>query len=132
MAAEHPNISLLKRLDLRNLDSCADLFEPEFVWHYFNRVLPEMEGDYRGVGGLKAFFAKLAGDTSGTFRVEPLSVQAYGDELVVAHVRDHMTREGQSISLDALAIWRIVEGRIVEAWDIPAVNTVTSAQDENP
>ena len=125
MSSEHPNIVLMKKLDLRNLDECVDLFAPDFVWHYFNRELPSLEGDYTGVEGLKLFFAKLADDSDGTFKVEPLAAQAYGEELVVAHVRDTMTRDGQTMSLDALAIWRIVDGRIVEAWDIPAINTIS-------
>ncbi|WP_299664461.1 nuclear transport factor 2 family protein [uncultured Ruegeria sp.] len=125
MSSEHPNIALMKKLDLRNLDGCADLFAPDFVWHYFNRELPNLDGDYSGVEGLKTFFSKLAGDTDGTFKVEPLAIQTYGDELVVTHVRDTMIKDEQSMALDALAIWRIVDGRIAEAWDIPAINTIS-------
>ncbi|WP_299668571.1 nuclear transport factor 2 family protein [uncultured Ruegeria sp.] len=125
MTPEHSNIALMNKLDLRDLDGCAYLFAPDFVWHYFNRELPDLEGDYAGVDGLKSFFAKLAGDTDGTFKVAPLAIHAYGDELVVAHVRDTMIKDGQPMSLDALAIWRIVDGLIIEAWDIPAVNTIS-------
>ena len=44
MSEEHPNVSLLKRVDLGNLASCADLFAEDFVWHFFNARLPEGVG----------------------------------------------------------------------------------------
>lgn len=124
MSEEHPNLSLMKRLDLRNLDNCADLFAEDFVWHFFNPQLPDIQGDYAGVAGLKSFFGKLGAGTGGTFSVEPISVIPHGDELVIACVRDTMTLRGTSIEVDAVVVWRIVDGRITEAWDIPAVNTV--------
>ncbi|MBW2377899.1 MAG: nuclear transport factor 2 family protein [Deltaproteobacteria bacterium] len=112
MTEEHPNISLFKQLDLRNLGEASDLFAEDFVWHYFNSHLPDLEGDYVGLGGLQAFFEKLGGVTGGTFEVEPISITPYGDELVVA-----------PIEIDAVVVWRIVGGQIAEAWDIPAVHT---------
>ena len=37
MAEEgHPNISLLEKLDFRNLDLCTNFIAENFVWHYFN------------------------------------------------------------------------------------------------
>jgi hypothetical protein len=49
MIEEHPNISLLKRLDFANLAGAADLFAEDFVWHFFNPRLPDVEGDYFGL-----------------------------------------------------------------------------------
>jgi predicted SnoaL-like aldol condensation-catalyzing enzyme len=69
------------------------------------------------------FFEKIAGQTKGTFRVTPLSITPMGDELVVTHVKDNMTLNGQQIDIDAVVVWRIVNGKIKEAWDIPAVYT---------
>ena len=123
MSEEHPNVSLLKRLDLRNLEACADLFAADFVWHFFNDRLPDVQGDYVGLAGLKAFFDKLGAGTGGTFAVEPISVTPFGDELVVTHVRDTMTLQGTALEIDAVVVWRIVDGRLAEAWDIPAINT---------
>jgi len=123
MTKVHPNISLFKQLDLRNLGEASDLFAEDFVWHYFNSHLPDLEGDYVGLGGLQAFFEKLGGVTGGTFEVEPISVTPYGDELVVTHVRNRLVVGGAPIEIDAVVVWRIVGGRIAEAWDIPAVHT---------
>ena len=124
MTQEHANVRLLKELDIGNLAGCASLFSEDFVWHYFNPKLPELQGDYVGLAGLNDFFQKLGALTRGAFKSEPQSATAYGDELVVAHARNTLTVEGRSIETDAIVVWRIVGGRIVEAWDIPSVYTV--------
>lgn len=120
---EHANVSLLKRVDLGNLAGAADLFAEDFVWHFFNPRLPDVQGDYVGLTGLQTFFEKLGAATGGTFQVEPISITPVGDELVVTHVRDRMVVESMPIAIDAVVVWRMVGGRIAEAWDIPAVHT---------
>ncbi len=126
MTEQHPNIDLLTKLNLRDLDESAGLFSKDFVWHYFNPNLPDVQGDYAGVDGLKTFFATLATKTKGSFKVEPISATPIGDELVVTHVRDTMEFEGSSIALDAVAVWRIKDGLLAEGWDIPAIYAVTT------
>lgn len=124
MTQEHANIRLLKRLDIGNIPGSADLFSKDFVWHYCNPKWPEMHGDYVGLTGLQDFFQKLGG----TFRSEPQSIAAYGDELVVTHVRNSLVVEDALLELDAVVVWRIVGGQIIEAWDIPSVYTVSPQQ----
>lgn len=123
MTMEHSNVSLVKRLDPGNIAGCADLFAGNFVWHFFNPSLPHVQGDYVGLEGLQTFFAQLEMLTEGSFQVEPLSIFACGDELVVTHVKDRMILEGRSIEIDAVVVWRIIDDRIVEAWDIPSIYT---------
>ena len=125
MTKEHPNISLLKQLDPRTLAGAADLFAEDFVWHFFNPRLPDIQGDYVGQSGLEDFFEKLGALTGGTFQIEPISITPIGDELVVAHVKDRMILEDQPIEIDAVVVWRIVGDRIAEAWDIPSVHTAS-------
>ncbi len=126
MTAEHPNVSLLKRLDLRNLADAADLFAPDFVWHYFNSKLPDVHGDYVGLEGLQTFFRKIGAETNGTFEVTPVSVTPVGNELVVTHVRDTLTLQGEQIALDVVVVWRVVDDRLAEAWDIPSLHAMAS------
>ena len=95
----------------------------DFVWHFFNPRLPDLHGDYLGQAGLQDFFEKMGNLTEGSFKVNPVAITAVGDELVVTQVKDTMVLEGQSIEVDAVVVWRIVDGRIVEAWDIPAVHS---------
>ena len=122
MAEEHPNIALLRSVDLRDVGSAKDAFSEDFVWHFFNPKLPDVQGDYLGLAGLGSFFEKMHGRTGGSFRVEPVSITAIGDELVVTHVKDRMTLDDQDLEVDAVAVWRFVDGRITEGWDIPAVH----------
>ena len=123
MTTEHPNIALLEQVDPDNIAESTHLFAEDFVLHFFNPRLPNVQGDYVGPTGFQDFFERLAGPTGGTFQVEPISVTAIGDELVVSHVKDRMQLDGQSIEIDAVVVWRIVGGYIAEAWDIPSVYT---------
>ena len=120
----HPNLSIMNRLDIKNLDACSDVFADNFVWHYFNPKLPELEGNYQGVSGLKSFFSKMNETGNGTFQVNPVDVRAVGDELVFVQVCNQLALDDAPIEFDAIVIWRIVDGKIAEAWDIPAVHTV--------
>jgi predicted SnoaL-like aldol condensation-catalyzing enzyme len=123
MTEEHPNLALLSKLDIRDLNASAALFSDDFVWHYFNPKLPDVAGDYSGVDGLKKFFAIVAGKTGGTFKVEPISTTPIGEELIVVHARDTLELEENSITVDVVVVWRIVEGKIAEVWDIPSAFT---------
>ena len=121
---EHPNVTLLKRFDPNNIAATGDLFAEDVVWHFFNPRLPEIQGDYVGLAGISTFFEKLARLTGGaSFEITPISVTAVGDELVVVHRKHTMVLEDQQIDTDVVVVWRIVEGRISEVWDIPAVHT---------
>ncbi len=123
MTDPHPNVEVLMRLDLRDLDASAPLFSDDFVWHFFNPKLPDVQGDFVGVEGLKAFFQAMGARTNGSFDVQPVSVKPVGNELLVVHVRDTMTLDGTAVETDAVVVWRVVAGKIKEAWDIPAVFT---------
>ena len=118
MVDEHLNIQLLTRLDLGDLASAKDLFAEDVVWHYFNANLPEVQGDYVGLDGIRSFFKTISEKTRGTFKVEPVSVTAVGDELVVVHARDTLTFQDRSVALDVVVVWRFAGGRIAEVWDI--------------
>ena len=119
---EHPNVALIKRLDLRNMAAAADLFAEDVVWHFYNPRLPDIQGDYVGLTGIGDFFAKIADRSSGTFQIQPVSLTPVGDELVVAHTRNSLSLDGQQVTTDVVVVWRIVDGRITEIWDIPSVH----------
>ena len=123
MDKEHPNISLIKRLNPMNLAACKEQFAADIVWHYFNPLLPDIQGDYVGLAGLESFFEALDAITKGTFHVKPISMLPVGDELVMMQTRNTMTLEAQKIVTDVALVWRIVDGRIKEVWDIPSVYT---------
>lgn len=121
MPQPHPNLAVLGRIDVTDLPTCADAFAEDAVWHFFNPQLPEIAGDYRGRDGIEAFFAAMAGATDGTFRVNVKDARAVGDELVVVETVNEMVLEGGPIAVDVVVVWRIVDGKVTEVWDIPAV-----------
>jgi ketosteroid isomerase-like protein len=123
MAEEHPNLLLFKGMKPGNLADATELFAPDAVFHYINPRLPDIQGDYVGMDGIRSFFEKIGAVTAGTFRAEPISITAMGDELVVMHNKNRLNLQGQSIVTDVVLVWRIVDGRVVEVWDIPSVHT---------
>jgi len=83
--------------------------------------LPELQGDYVGLTGIRTFFEKIASVSKGTFTVNPVTVTPVGNELVVVHSKNTMTLENETIETDVVVVWRFVDGRITEVWDIPSV-----------
>ncbi len=120
---EHPNIAVLQKFDPANITSSSDVLAKDAVFHYFNPLLPDVQGDYVGVKGFESLFEIIRELTKGTFKVTPLSATAVGDELVVVHTKNTMSLEDQQIETHVVVVWRIVEGRIAEVWDIPSVYT---------
>ena len=59
MTGAHPNLALLATLNLQDSDSCRSTLAEDFVWHYVNTHLPDLEDDYHGIDGLKGIFEKL-------------------------------------------------------------------------
>jgi len=125
MNKQHSNIELLKRFDPENLAAMAEVLADDFVWHFINPELPEVQGDFPGIEGLIDFFKKMAEHTDGSFKINPLSVTPIGDEFVVVHVKDTMVLRGSAMEVDAIVLWHFVDGKIKEVWDIPALHTAT-------
>ncbi len=128
MTDTHPNVALLSRFNPANLAGMAEFLAEDFGWHFVNPKLPEHQGDYVGLTGLQDFFERLQNSFGGTFKINPISIHTFGDELVVVHVKDTMVLEGTPLEIDAVVLWRIVDGKIAEAWDIPAVHTAHSVR----
>ncbi len=124
----HPNVAVLQALDWQDLDASKHRIADQFVWHYVNPALPALNGDYHGVDGLKVFFVKLSNSSNGSFQRDHIETRTAGDELVVSQVCNRMALQGRAFEVDAVVVWRIVDGKILEAWDIPAINTVRPAK----
>lgn len=131
-SAQQANLDLVARVKPLIASGFAnpedDLFADDFVFHFFNPQLPELAGDHHGLDGLSRFFDRL--QTGSGFRNEPHSLTPYGDELVVAYATNTVDFENIELDVDAIVVWRVYGGRIHEAWDIPAINTVRPHQQE--
>ena len=103
-------------------------FADDFKWHYFNEGLPELNKTYHGFDGWMQFFHDLAQITGGTFNVGIKTIYPIGTELVVVHALPNMTLDGMSLETDAAVVWRVVDGKIAEAWDIPGLNSAIRPQ----
>ena len=103
-------------------------FADDFKWHYFNEGLPDLNKTYHGFDGWMQFFNDLAGLTGGTFNVKIHEVRAIGTELVAVHAMPNMSLDGMDLETDAAVIWRIVDGKVAEAWDIPGLNSAIRPQ----
>ena len=114
MNSEHSNIAVLQQFNPANISASSGIIAEDAICHYFNPKLPDMQGDYLGRQGFMEFFGKIAGQTKGTFKVNPLSMTTMGNELVVTHVKDNITLNGQKLEIDAVVVWR---GRV---WQLPA------------
>ena len=105
-------------------ESDDDVFADDVVFHYMNRYLPELDGDHHGVEGVKRFFERLTAGNDARFRVEPASLTPHGEELVVTCVTNTVGLQDGVIEVDAVVVWRVLDGQVHEVWDIPAVNTI--------
>lgn len=123
----HPNIAALSKFDPADLEGSADALAPDVVWHYYNPQLPELHGDYVGVVGVMTFFSRLAEMTDGTFKVNVNDAWPVGGELVVVHTTNTLTLGQQNISVEVVVVWRIIDGRIAEVWDIPSLSDAVVA-----
>ncbi len=109
-------------------DRNSDPFADDFVFHFFNSQVPDLNGDYHGFDGLALLFERLGELSETGFRQVRHSLTPYGDELLVAFVTNTISFGGSTIDVDAVVVWRVFGGQIHEAWDIPAVNTVRPHQ----
>lgn len=126
---QHPNITVLQKFDPANIAKASEVISDSAVFHYFNPNLPELQGDYVGLDGFLKFFDAVRQKSKGTFKVKPVAATPVGDELVVVQTVNTMVLEDRQLELDVVVVWRIVEGKIVEVWDIPSAYTakVTTA-----
>jgi len=119
--ASHPNLEVMKKLNILNLEKSKSIIAENFIWHYFNPKLPELHGDHHGFEGFKDFFAKLNKKSKGSFEKKVINQHVVGDELVIIQTCNSLVFEGKTIEIDVVVVWRIVDGKIAEGWDIPSI-----------
>lgn len=123
MQSEHPNIDLIASIDTTDIVSNSDAFQSDVVWRFFNPNAPELAGSYKGISGIKEFFSKVRSFGGGHFAIQPKGAWAVGDELVVVQSRNRLGDGDSETEFDVVVVWRVINGRVAEVWDIPAVQT---------
>jgi ketosteroid isomerase-like protein len=118
--AEHPNVARIKdvygALAKGDLAALNDVFAEDVLWHETGRS--QLSGDYRGRDAVFGFFGKVMEVTEGSFRVDVHAVLA-DDEHCVALVAVSASRGGRTITVNAMDVTHLRDGKVVEWWAIP-------------
>ncbi|WP_084532526.1 hypothetical protein [Arenibacter palladensis] len=117
----HPNIKLLQELNLKDRTSMERKFSKSIIWRFFNPVIPEISGDYKGIDGILKLFQKLEIISFGSFKYESKKHIPIGDELIISHVNSKLQINGTHVGFDTVLVCRIINNKITEIWNIPSV-----------
>ena len=114
---EEPNAGLVRRLyearDRRDLEAVRSMLADDVLWHEPD-VGGEHTGDLRGPDAVLAMIREAGELTGGTFELRPREVVANGEH-AVALVDWSATRDGERLEGKEVAVYRVRDGRVVEA-----------------
>lgn len=98
-------------------DAVRRLLAPDVVWRETNGA-DDYAGDHIGREAVADLLAKFVEITGGTFMLEPRDLISTADH-VAANVRWHAERGGTQVEGNDLAVFRIADEHIAEAWFFP-------------
>ena len=75
-------------------------------------------GDYMGKEAVAGYVGQLAERSGGTIRFQPRTVLVAGDR-GVGLLRDLAEREGKTLAMDNVHVWRMGDGTLDEIWIYP-------------
>jgi uncharacterized protein len=114
---EHPNIELTRRgyaaFAKGDLAALAELIADDVTWHALG--VGPLSGTYHGRDAVFNFFARLAEETAGTFRLDVHDVLA-NDEHAVALCTLSASRGTKSVETPVANISHIRDGKVTEFW----------------
>ncbi len=101
----------------RDWAAVREMLTEDVAWHELG---PEQDysGDHRGREQVAALLEELVRVTGGTFSLEPKDFIATSEH-VATNVRWDAERGGTRVEGNDLAVFRIAEGKIAEAWFFP-------------
>ena len=114
----HPNIDLIRRysaaLTAGKASDALPFYADDLVLHIPGRS--PHAGTFHGQDAVLAYYTRMFRDTEGRF--EPLGVDDIlaSDTRAASLVRWRVERDGRSIEVDRVVIYRIKAGRIAEIW----------------
>lgn len=116
----HPNEELLRKgydaFANMDIETIAGIFAEDVVWHSFGES--PFSGDFKGQQEVFGVFAQIPQKTE-SFSQEIHDVLA-NDDHAVALVKTNVTVNGKSASFDAAHIYHMADGKVTEAWIVPA------------
>jgi uncharacterized protein len=115
--ADHPNLTRLreayKAFGAGDIQALDDYFAEDIVWHVPGNSI--VSGDYKGRDEVYGFFAKLAQETEGTFRLEVHDMLA-NDEHGVVLVNAVAEKDGKTLNQKVVHVMHIKDGKTTEFW----------------
>ena len=96
-----------------DLPALVDLFAEEVVWHFPGHC--KFSGDHIGRDATLTMLGGMAESSNGTYRAELHDVTASEDH-AMGWATDLGEREGRSLSVSAVVVFRMKDGKVVEAW----------------
>jgi ketosteroid isomerase-like protein len=91
----------------------VDAFAVDAVWHHLGEC--HHARTYEGRESIIAdLMASMVSDSDGTWTPVPVSVQAFGDEIVVVHMSESADIHGERHAGSVAVTFRLVDGKIVE------------------
>ena len=114
----HPNIELIQRysaaLTAGRAADALPFYAEDLVLHIPGRS--RHAGTFRGQDAVLAYYTRMFQDTEGKF--QPLGVDDIlaSDTHAASLVRWRVERDGTTLEIDRVVIYRIEDGRIAEIW----------------
>jgi ketosteroid isomerase-like protein len=121
--SEHPNLARMRAgydaIAQGDLPTVVDLFAAEGVMHVGGEG--PLSGDHAGRAAIGEAFVGLFEWTGGTVKLDVSQLFA-DDHNAVAIIRETAQRARDGLTLDVreVHLFRLVNGDVVEFWDIPA------------
>jgi uncharacterized protein len=101
----------------RDWAAVRGLLAPDVIWREKDGT-QDYSGDHNGRDTVAALLAKLVEITGGTFTLEPKELICTAEH-VAANVRWRAERSGTQVEGYDLAVFRIADDQIAEAWFFP-------------
>jgi ketosteroid isomerase-like protein len=109
--AEHPNAALIRKsieaMNAKDFAYLDSIMADDITWHVIGAAEP--------IRGKDAMSASMGGDRGFEITVDLHDVTA-SDDHVVALVKAHAVREGQTLDYDTAEIFHVKDGKVTERW----------------